>query len=440
MATERMTGSRLVILRSLVAEAAASLRGRRMQAMLSSFGIATGIAAVVLLVSLVSGVHRMALQTMNAAGGNVIMVSVEPDPGTAAPRGFPLTLRPDDLDAVLSASRLFETGSAENSASAVVRGAVIQGTSYILDRATGTAVLTRGARAMTTPIRGFTAAGFELQNLHLADGRLPLADEFERGERVAVLGPAIARQIFGTKNPVGQPLVLGDWPFRVIGVLQWVGEPSGEFRAGVDRYVYVPFHTVANVFRGNETASLLRLRRRADVSDEAAMVEARGILSRRQKRLGETSGQLEITSTVDRLREMNLVITGLKLLVALVGGIGLFVGAVGVANVLLVSVRERTVEIGVRRAIGARRQDVFLGFLFEALAITLSGGLLGIAGAWMLTQAARLLPIPDGAEPHISLVTAGGAVLLLMLVGIAAGVGPARRAASVFPAEALRAE
>jgi putative ABC transport system permease protein len=143
---------------------------------------------------------------------------------------------------------------------------------------------------------------------------------------------------------------------------------------------------------------------------------------------------------VERLREMNLIITGLKLLAGLVGGIGLFVGAVGVANVLLVSVRERTVEIGVRRAIGARRRDVFLGFLFEALAITLAGGLLGIGFAWALTMAARLLPIPQGAEPHISVLTAGSAVLLLMLVGVAAGVGPARRAASVFPAEALRAE
>jgi putative ABC transport system permease protein len=435
-----MTGSRLVVLRSLVSEAAASLRGRRMQALLSSFGIATGIAAVVLLVALVAGMHRAALRSMNAAGGNVITVNVEPDPGTSAPRGFPLTLRPDDLDALLSASDLFETGSAENNATAVVRGAVVQGTMFVLDRGTGAPVISRGARAMSAPIRGFTQAGFELQNLQIGDGRLPLASEFDRGERVAVLGADLVRQIFGGKNPIGQPLVLGDWPFRVIGVLQWVGEPTGEFRSGLDRVVYVPFRALAHAFRGNEYASMLRLRRRADVADADAMAEARAILGRRQERLGETSGQLQVTTTVERLREMNLIITGLKLLAALVGGIGLFVGAVGVANVLLVSVRERTTEIGVRRAIGARRRDIFLGFLFEALAITLAGGVLGIAGAWALTIVAGFLPIPEGAEPHVSLVTAGSAVALLMLVGIAAGVGPARRAASVFPAEALRAE
>jgi putative ABC transport system permease protein len=172
-----------------------------------------------------------------------------------------------------------------------------------------------------------------------------------------------------------------------------------------------------------------------------AVADARGILTRRQLRLGQTSGQLRFTTSLDRLREMNLIINGLKMLVGLVGSIGLFVGAVGVANVLLVSVRERTQEIGVRRAVGATRGDIFLGFLIEALAITLIGGLSGIAGAWVLTRAASWIPaIPDGAEPHISLVTATVAVTILVVVGLLAGVGPARRAAAVFPAEALRAE
>jgi len=134
-------------------------------------------------------------------------------------------------------------------------------------------------------------------------------------------------------------------------------------------------------------------------------------------------------------------LTTIKLVVALVGGIGLFVGAVGVANVLLVSVRERRSEIGVRRAIGATRRAIFAGFLIEALAITLSGGVVGIVAAWGLTKIAVLIPqVPAGARPHISLLTAVAAVVLLTIVGLVAGVGPARRAAAVFPAEALRAE
>jgi len=124
-----------------------------------------------------------------------------------------------------------------------------------------------------------------------------------------------------------------------------------------------------------------------------------------------------------------------------VGGIGLFVGAVGVANVLLVSVRERRAEIGTRRAVGATKGAIFAGFLVEALAMTLSGGTIGIVVAWGLTKIAIFIPqVPVGARPHISLVTALTAIVLLTVVGLVAGVWPAKRAADVYPAEALRAD
>jgi putative ABC transport system permease protein len=141
------------------------------------------------------------------------------------------------------------------------------------------------------------------------------------------------------------------------------------------------------------------------------------------------------------VKELTLVLNGLKMAVGLVGSIGLFVGAVGVANVLLVSVRERRAEIGVRRAVGATRRAIFAAFLIEALVMTLSGGSIGIAAAWALTKIANFMPqVPVGARPHISLVTAVMALSLLALVGLIAGVWPAKRAAAVFPAEALRAD
>jgi putative ABC transport system permease protein len=295
-------------------------------------------------------------------------------------------------------------------------------------------------RAYQVQITGLTPAGFELQSLQLASGRLPSAGEFEAGARAIVLGARVAKQVFGEVSGLGETIVLGDWPFTVVAILDWVGESEGEFQSPLDRNAYAPFKTVATLFRGNETATRLALRVLTPGTEATAVADARGILTRRLRQLGQTSGQLEFANATERLREMNLLLSGLKLLVGLVGGIGLFVGAVGVANVLLVSVRERTSEIGVRRAVGARKRDIFLGFLFESLAITLGGGAIGIGFAWVLTQAARLFPIPAGAEPHISLVTAAGAVSLLVLVGLIAGVGPARRAAAVYPVEALRAE
>jgi putative ABC transport system permease protein len=349
-----------IVLRSLFLEAAANLNRRRMQAALSAFGIATGIAAVVLLVALVSGLHRMALSTLNAAGGNVVQVRVDTDPSTSDPKGFPLTLRPEDADALLRTTGYFDLAAAENGANAVVRGVVVQGRTAVQTSGGGFA-LRNVSRALSVQIRGVTPSGFELLNLKVAAGRLPLAEEFAEGRRVAVLGGRIARQIFNTRDPIGEILVLGDWTFRVIGVLDLVGEPEGEFRAPQDQVVYAPFATVASVFRGSDAAGSLSLRLRDPNRSTEAVADARGILTRRQQRLGETSGVLTFTTTLDRLAEMNLIINGLKILVGLVGGIGLFVGAVGVANVLLVSVRERTQEIGVRRAIGATRRDIFFG-------------------------------------------------------------------------------
>jgi putative ABC transport system permease protein len=430
-----------VILRLLLVDAGSALKARRMQAALSAFGIATGIAAVVLLVALVAGVHRMALQTFNTRGGNVVLVNVGQDPSADAPTGTPLALSSGDADAVLRASPYFDRAAAENSASAVVRGVPSPvAAAFVMIGPGGGSVLRRIARAYQIQITGLTSSGFEMQNLVLASGRLPAGAEVDNGARVIVLGARIAGEIFGERNGVGETVVLGDWPFTVIGVVEWVGERSGGFQSAADRAAYAPFKTVGTLFRGNDTANRLSLRVIEPGTEDLAVADARGILSRRLQRLGHTSGQLEFTNAAAQLQELQLVLSGLKLLVGLVGGIGLFVGAVGVANVLLVSVRERTTEIGIRRAIGARRSDIFLGFLFESLAITLAGGVSGIAIAWALTKVARLFPIPDGAEPHISLVTAAVAVILLVVVGLIAGVGPARRAASLYPVEALRAE
>ena len=410
-----------VVAINIFSEAAASLRGLLLQAVLSSFGIATGITAVVLLVSIVSGLHRYMLETVGNIGGNLIQVNASQMRSTHDPRGFQVTLRTSDLAAVLGGCDYYDAGMAENSASAPIRTARRSNrNSYLL---------------------GVTDRGFEVLGLHAAQGRLPLASEYAAGARVAVIGADLAQELFLQESPVGQAMVIGEWPFQVVGVLDWVGDPNAGIPAGPDNGVYVPFKAVAAAFRGNENAGVLRLRLSSPDLAEAAVAETKRILDRQRRQRGETTGEIQVTNTIDRIAQLATVLTTIKLIVGLVGGIGLFVGAVGVANVLLVSVRERRAEIGVRRALGATRRAIFAGFLIEALAITLSGGAAGILAAWGLTKIAILFPqIPAGARPHISLVTGAAAVVLLTIVGLVAGVGPARRAAAVFPAEALRAE
>jgi len=418
---DRKRGSNSVIVGNILSEAAANLRSRRMQAALSSFGIATGITAVVLLVSIVSGIHRFMLDTIGAVGGNVIQVFASSQRSTRDPRGFPVTVRPADVEAMLRSSAYFDIGSAENYGYGVIR--------------------TTRRSTQGSSVSGLTESGFDVLDLHVARGRLFLDREYADGSRVAVLGADSAVDLFNQESPIGQTIVIREWPFVVVGVLDWVGDPTAGFPGQGDRSIYVPFKACAAAFRGNENADMLRFRLRSPDMADAAVAEAKPILDRQGKQRGETSGEFQVVNTIERMAQLNLVLTTLKFVVGLVGGIGLFVGAVGVANVMLVSVRERRQEIGVRRALGATKRAIFMGFLFEGLAITLSGGLAGILIAWALTGVAVFIPrVPAGARPHISLMTAATAIALLTLVGLVAGVGPARRAASVDPAEALRAD
>lgn len=410
-----------VIARNIVAEAVASLRGRRLQAALSSFGIATGIAAVVLLVSIVSGMHHFMLEQIGAVGGNTITVSTSSQRSTRDPRGFQVTLRMDDLDAIMRNVTLYDVGMAENSGFGVVR--------------------TPRRSSQGSSIRGVTDQAFALQGLTVDRGRTFIDAEYQTGSRVAVLGADIADDMFGGDVPVGQTIVIGDWPFMVVGVLRWMGDPVSGATTQSDRSIYMPFKACAAAFRGNEYANGLRLRLKSPETAPDAVIATKAILEPRRKQRGETSGEFVVVSSIERLGELNLILTTIKLVVGLVGGIGLFVGAVGVANVLFVSVRERRAEIGTRRAVGATRRAIFAGFLIEALAMTLSGGLVGILIAWALTKIAIFIPaVPVGARPVISVTTGLTAIGLLTLVGLIAGVWPARRAAAVFPAEALRAD
>ena len=410
-----------VIGKNILSESLASLRGRRLQVALSSFGIATGIAAVVLLVSIVSGMHRYAIEQFSSVGGDIIRVTVNPMRSTKDPRGFIVSLQPEDLDAVMRQVNHYDAALAENSGFGVVK--------------------TAKRSTQEGSVRGMTPQGFDVRNLRVERGRLFLDSEYSNGVRVAVLGADVAADLFADEPPVGQTVVVGQWPYQVVGVLAWVGDPAASDPAQEDRGIFVPYKACAATFRPNDSASAFYFRLKDPENSAAAITDTRAILDGLRKQRGETTGSFNIVSNIERMGEMNLVLNSIKVVVGLVGGIGLFVGAVGVANVLLVSVRERRAEIGTRRAVGATRRAIFVGFLIEALAMTMTGGMIGILVAWGLTKIALFIPsIPSGARPHISLVTALAAMAILTAVGLVAGVWPAKRAAAVYPAEALRSD
>ena len=333
-----------------------------MQAALSSFGIATGIAAVVLLVSIVSGMHRYAIEQFGADrrqhdSRHVELGAIDARSARvhrhAANR--PIWTR------CSSRSAHYDAGMAENTGFGV--------------RAHGEAVDPRGAQCA-----GITTAGFEL--LNCPDRARPVVSR-QRSTSMAhasrCSAPTSPMDLFAGESPVGQTIVIGDWPFQVVGVLDWVGDPNaGRCRAAGSQHLRAVQGVRGRVSRQRER------QRRSPPSEDPPTVprtpspRRRPFSSRSRKQRGETSGEFKVISSIERMGELNLVLNAIKLVVGLVGGIGLFVGAVGVANVLFVSVRERRAEIGTRRAVGATRRAIFAGFLIEALAMTLSGGIVGI--------------------------------------------------------------
>src|SRR3990172_8621989 len=228
-----------VIGQNILSEAMASLRSRRLQAALSSFGIATGIAAVVLLVSIVSGMHRFMIEQIGAVGGNTIRVTPSPQRSTRDPRGFPVSLRVDDLHAVLQHVSHYDLGMAQNSAFGVVRTA------------------RRSSREAS--VTGITERGFELLALTPEHGRVFLDTEYATGTRVAVLGANVAADLFPGESAVGQTFVVADWPFQIVVVLDWVGDPVSGATAPTDRAIFVPFKACAAAFRANQNANILHL-------------------------------------------------------------------------------------------------------------------------------------------------------------------------------------
>ena len=412
-------GARWALLTALAAEAVSSLRARGIQASLSAVGIATGIGAVVLLVSILSGLRRFAVEHIASAGGNVIQVSARADPQLRGAGSRPAALRAGDEQVVLASSFHFDMASAES--------AILTTVSW-------------GDRLrQDTEVRGVTGSGLRILRLRPRAGRTFLPEELRHGSRVVVLGAEVSRRLFGATPALGHTVQIGAWPFVVVAVLHWAGDPERELRSGLDETVYIPYRTAEAAFRGDDRASHIRLRLRDPETEAQAAADAVAILNRARQQRGETAGQLHVANTVEQMRVYRRIVVALQVLIAVVGGLGLFVGGVGIAHGLVLSVRDRTAEVAMRRAIGATRGAVFASILMESLVLTVPAGLVGLLVSFSLTRVAILLPfVPVGARPHVSLLTSLLALSLLVVVGVTAGWSPARRAAAVAPSRASR--
>lgn len=382
-----------------------ALRASRLRSALTMVGVVVGVAAVVILVAIGTGTKQKVEQQVEGLGSNLLLIVPGQVNFTAAPTVSRLRL--DDVDAV---TRI--VGDRNRIAVATTSGETV--------RAGNTEKFSSVVGVLETTPRVFVR--------DIAKGAYLTRSDVDTGRRVAVLGASVARALFGERDPVGSQVTIAGVRFRIVGVFAPLGQSLGVDR---DDEVHVPITTAQRVF------DTTRIDAMAVKAPDRATLTALGerIVAELHKRHPDTEfSAVTQDQILGVLGDILGILTGV---LAAIAGISLLVGGVGVSNIMLVSVRERTKEIGLRKAVGARPRDISVQFLLEAVLLTTIGGLIGIGvGTGVSLIVGAVTPVP-AVITWWSVVLAFG---VSAAVGIIFGVVPAQRAGRLDPVVALRTE
>jgi len=389
------------------------LRRNVMRSFLTMLGIIIGVAAVIILVTLGGGATRQVTEQIASLGSNLLMIH----PGKHMGPGQASQAKP------------FKLADAESLAFDIPSlAAVAPASSSSLK-----AIL--GNENWTTSVTGSTEQYFTLNNRKVVNGRIFTASETRVGMAVCVIGETVRSKLFGRQNPVGGHIRLGKLSCEVVGLL----EAKGQSTMGTDQddIVVIPLRTYQRRIAGNEDVSIIQVSVRDGVSTDKVKQEIIRLLRIRRHIVSGEDDNFEVMD----MKEIASMLSGttqvLTALLGAVAAVSLLVGGIGIMNIMLVSVTERTREIGTRLAIGAMEREVLLQFLVEAVVVSSCGGLIGIILAMVSSVAlAKILSVPFVLNVPIIFIAA----LFSAAIGVIFGFFPASKAARLNPIEALRYE
>ncbi len=390
-----------------------ALKSNPLRSLLTMSGIIIGVMSVILLVSVGEGARSYLIEQFAGLGTNVLMVQ----PGkTETMGGFgagvggaehPLTLR--------DAEALEKLCPSLSGVSAVVLGS---------------GPVRFGNRTRNVLVMGVEEDYPTIRHIGADLGSFLTREQVRGRRRVAVVGRTVVRELFGAENPLGQAVTVAGSRYRVVGITEPKGQSLG---LDIDDIAFIPVTAAQDLFRMDRLGQILT---QVESSDRApqAMAEIRSVLTHRHNGVEDFT----VVSQEAMLQTFGNIARMMTFFLGIIAAISLAVGGIGIMNILLVSVGERTREIGLRKALGARRQDILFQFLTEAVTLSLAGGTVGIAlGVGIALLVHRLAEsVPVRVEPQIVLVS----FLFSMAVGVFFGVYPARKAAELDPIEALRHE